>query len=233
MSLTPTLPVTATDIIQELSALGTPQNQKIYLRHGAKDPVAGVSFKNIGMLKKRYKKHAALAPDLWASNLHEARLLALMIADPELPESTLDAWANALDNYIIADELATFVSKTPHAPTKLHDWIHQNHEFTAQCGWVILSHLALAKNDLPDTYFTPYLNHIKTHLHSSANRVRHAMNQALIVVGVRSAGLHAQALVIAEHLGEVQVDHGQTGCKTPDAKAYIARTLARKGYVRA
>jgi hypothetical protein len=40
--------------------------------------------------------------------------------------------------------------------------------------------------------------------------------------------LRGRALEIARKIGRVEVDHGQTGCKTPDAAAYIARMDARR-----
>jgi hypothetical protein len=32
----------------------------------------------------------------------------------------------------------------------------------------------------------------------------------------------------AQRIGKVEVDHGETGCKTPDAAKYIERAAARK-----
>ena len=57
------------------------------------------------------------------------------------------------------------------------------------------------------------------------------MNGALIAIGVRSPGLEQQALKVAAVIGKVEVDHGDTSCETPDAAAYIARTLAKKGHL--
>jgi hypothetical protein len=32
----------------------------------------------------------------------------------------------------------------------------------------------------------------------------------------------------AQRIGAVEVDHGETGCKTPDAAAYIAKARAHR-----
>jgi hypothetical protein len=53
------------------------------------------------------------------------------------------------------------------------------------------------------------------------------MNNALIAIGSHEP-LRADALEAARAIGKVEVDHGQTGCKTPDAAAYIGRIAARK-----
>jgi hypothetical protein len=52
------------------------------------------------------------------------------------------------------------------------------------------------------------------------------MNNALIAIGTRNDALEARAVAIAVKIGKVRVDHGETGCKTPDAAEYIAKALA-------
>jgi hypothetical protein len=54
------------------------------------------------------------------------------------------------------------------------------------------------------------------------------MNGALISIGVRNPALEKKALAVAKKIGQVQVDHGQTSCQTPDAAEYIARTKERQ-----
>jgi hypothetical protein len=41
-------------------------------------------------------------------------------------------------------------------------------------------------------------------------------------------GLREKALLTAKNVGKVHIDHGETGCKTPDAAQYILKTAARK-----
>ena len=52
------------------------------------------------------------------------------------------------------------------------------------------------------------------------------MNQALISLGCRSAALRKAVTAAAKRIGPVEVDHGDTACKTPDAVAYISKTWA-------
>jgi hypothetical protein len=39
--------------------------------------------------------------------------------------------------------------------------------------------------------------------------------------------LEQKAIEIAREIGKVEVDHGVTSCKTPDAEAYIKKTRER------
>jgi hypothetical protein len=54
------------------------------------------------------------------------------------------------------------------------------------------------------------------------------MNMALCAIGGYRPALRGRALEVARALGKVEVDHGETGCKTPDATSYIARMVAHQ-----
>jgi hypothetical protein len=87
--------------------------------------------------------------------------------------------------------------------------------------------MAMRNQDLPDRYFEKYLKTIEKEIHGRKNRVRDAMNGAMIAIGMRSAALEKKATVAAGKVGKVEVDHGETGCKTPDAITYIKKGRAR------
>jgi len=90
----------ADEVHARLEAMGTSQNRKVYGRHGVGAEMYGVSFANLGKLKKKIKTDQALAEELWASGNHDARVLATMIADPAaLKSRQLDTWARDLDSY--------------------------------------------------------------------------------------------------------------------------------------
>ena len=65
-------------------------------------------------------------------------------------------------------------------------------------------------------------------LGTAQNRVKDAMNMALISIGTRNPKLEKKALGAAKRIGKVEVDHGETSCKTPDAAAYIKKVLAQR-----
>ena len=222
----------AEQVMQELAQLGTAQNVAIYARHGVTDPMFGVSFANLNALKKKIKTNHALALALWDTGNHDARLLATMIADPDaLDAKTLDAWVKGVSDYIVADAFAKLAVRTKFARKKTERWTQAKPEFVARCGWHMLAVLALNDTTLPDTFFQPYLELVANTIHARPNRAKEAMNNALIAIGTRNANLEHEALEIAARVGKVQVDHGLTNCKTPDATQYILKTIQRKGYV--
>lgn len=221
--------MTFTEVMQQLETLGTEQNRTIYGRHGVTAPMFGVSFGNLNTLKKRVKRDHALAQQLWATGNHDARVFATMIADPrQVDRALLDAWVRDLDNYTLTDAFAGLVKQTPFAHELMEAWRDADDEWTARAGWHLLAHLAMQEKALPDDFFLPFLDTIEREIHSRPNYVRDAMNNALIAVGIRSDALEAAALGSAARIGTVEVDHGETNCKTPDATAYIHKTRARQ-----
>ncbi len=59
------------------------------------------------------------------------------------------------------------------------------------------------------------------------------MNGALISIGLRGGRSRERAVAVAEAIGTVVVDHGQTGCVTPDAAGYIGKAQAQRAKRRA
>ena len=220
---------TAARVLEELRALGTEQNRKVYRRHGVRGDLYGVGHGDLKKLHKRIKVDHELARQLWATGNHDARILAMLVADPARADSaTLDAWAGDLRDYVVTDALSGSVARTPLARAKMEGWIESPDEWVGTAGWNLLGHLAGHDRALPDDYFLPYLARIERDIHAAKNRVRYAMNNALIAIGSRNAALEEQAVAAAGRIGTVVVDHGETGCKTPDAAASIKKTAARR-----
>lgn len=223
---------TLSETMAELEGFGSPNIRKIWLNHGFGENTFGVKFSDMKPLAKRIKTDHALALQLWETGNHDARILAAMIADPKqaAPEM-LDGWARSLTNHGLCDEVSRLASKSPHARALGEKWSQDPGEWVSATGWSLLGQLALGDKSLPDSFFEPYIAQIEREIHGKPNRTRYAMNSALIAFGTRSANLEAQALAAAKAVGEVYVDHGLTGCETPDARAYIQKAVEKKGYL--
>ena len=110
----------------------------------------------------------------------------------------------------------------------MEKWTKSKQEWIGAAGWQLMSFIAMNDRELADDYFDDYLSLIESNIHNSKNRVRYAMNGALIAIGLRSPGLEKKALAAAKKIGAVTVDHGETGCKTPDAAEYIQKVKGRR-----
>jgi 3-methyladenine DNA glycosylase AlkD len=221
--------MTHKEVMKELEAMGTAQNRKVYSRHGVGGKMFGVSFENLTKLKKKIKTDHDLAEKLWASENHDARLLATMIADPaKMTSAKLDAWVKEIDNYILADSFSRLAEDSAFAREKMKKWTASRSEWTGRAGWQLLARLAMSDASLTDEVLEEYLKTIESRIHTSKNRQRDAMNNAVIAIGIRSAALEKKTIAVAKRIGKIEVDHGETGCKTPDAVEYIERVKDRR-----
>jgi 3-methyladenine DNA glycosylase AlkD len=216
-------------VLEELESCGTEQSRKIYRRHGVGENQFGVSYANLGKLRKRIKVDHGLALALWASENHDARVLATMIADPrQTDEATLERWARDLDCYPLTDAFSDLAAKSAAARTLAERWIGSDEEWVGRAGWLVLARLAGSARDLSDAYFEGLLDRIEREIHARKNYVRDAMNSTLIAIGIRNERLEGKALAAATRIGTVEVDHGQTSCTTQDAAGYIRKTVERR-----
>ncbi|EEM16689.1 MULTISPECIES: DNA alkylation repair protein [Bacillus] len=217
------------EVMHQLEECGTEQNRKTYRNHGAKEPLFGVSFANLKQLKKKIKKDHELAMSLWETKNMDAMTLATMIVDPKkFTSGQLDEWVQEVDYYCLMDVLMSAVSSSPIAIEKLKKWTASQDEWIGRAGWSLLAHVAIKDKSLEDEFFLPFLKEIKAHIHTEKNRKKEAMNSALIAIGIRNDELEQKAITIAREIGKVDVEHGATSCKTPDAEAYIKKARDRE-----
>jgi 3-methyladenine DNA glycosylase AlkD len=214
--------------LKQLESAGTDQNRKVYARHGVTEPMFGVSFAAMGKLKKAIKIDHALARLLWATGNHDARVLATMIADANtMTEAELEAWVGELDNYVLTDAFSKLAAQSPFARKKMQQWTRKPDEWMSTAGWNLLALLAMDKTQ-SDDLLDGYIKRIEAEIHEAPNRTRYAMNGALIGIGSRGGTLTQKAIAAAKRIGTVEVDHGETGCETPDAAPYIQKMLSHR-----
>lgn len=219
--------MTFAEAMAALEAAGTAQNRKVYARHGATEPMFGVSFAVMKELRKRAGTDHALAKQLWATRNSDARTLAVRVADPaQLTPEDLDRWAGEGDFSLLADGVAMLASESPHGRRKAEEWLGVEDERRGRAAWTLVGQLALRDPSVPDAWFLRRLGEIEKRIHAAPNLQREGMNRALISIGGRNATLREAAFASAKRIGTVHVDHGETSCKTPDAKAYIVKMWA-------
>lgn len=214
------------EVMSALEAEGTDQNRKIYPRHGAQEPMFGVSYAVLGELEKRIKVDHELGISLWDSGNHDARMLAAKIVDPDQFTSKLaDAWSRDAVCYQTAGAVADVVAKSTVARSRADTWRDRKGEWVASAGWGIVARTCEDEDLWSIADLRALLRQVEEEIHDRPNRVRHEMNMAVISIALRNAALQRLAASAAKRIGPVQVDHGDTSCTTPDAGDYIEKTV--------
>ncbi len=220
----------ANQLLKELKSLGGEQCRKIYQKHGAGTNVYGVSFANLNKLKKQIKIDHPLALELWESGNMEAQTLALMIADPQqMDERTAEKWIGEITYHGLGNYMGGLLAKTAFAKKVMFAWMKSSKEYVKHCGYDICSTILKNNPDqISEKEVLEILKKIEKEIHSSPNRARNAMNWTIIAVGVFKPEMEKEVLEVAKRIGKVEVDHGDTSCKTPDAIEYIQKAKSHR-----
>lgn len=222
--------MSAQAIVATLRKLGKPQTAAIYKRHGSGENVWGVLTSEIVKIKKKIKVDTTLAKELWSTGNAEARILALLISDPsKLSRTDADGLLRDGPVRFVGCYLADLVAKSPIADATMRTWMKSKDESAREMGYGVLAvRLRDDPASIDDAEAAKTLATIEKEIRRSPNWARHAMNGAVISIGIYKPKLRQKAIEAAERMGKVEVDHGATSCKTPDAASYIERASKRK-----
>lgn len=219
--------MTLEQVMLALEEAGSAQTRKTYARHGATEPMFGVSFATLKLLSKRIKVDQELAEALWSTGNFDAQNLAVKIADPATISSReLDRWASTPTAQMCGAYVAHLAAESPHGPAKADKWLAAKDEPTRFAAWSLVAALAMINESIDDPWFADRLAEIEKSIHSAPNAQRYAMNSALIAIGCRNDSLRRSANAAARRIGIVEVDHGDTDCKTPIAADSIQKAWA-------
>jgi 3-methyladenine DNA glycosylase AlkD len=223
--------MTAAEIVEEIRPLGSDAYKKIMFNHGAKEPLFGVKIEELKKIQKRIKKDYQLALDLYDTGIYDAMYLAGLIADDaRMTKKDLQHWLDkATSPSICGYTVAWVAAGSPHGRDMALKWIESKDEKTASTGWATLNSLVAITDDdgLDIPQLKKLLDRVGKSIHKAPNRVRYVMNGFVIAVGSYVAPLTDHALQVAEHIGEVMVDMGETDCKVPLATEYIEKVRKR------
>ena len=214
--------MTLDQVMSELEAAGSEATRKTYLRHGVTIPTFGVSFATLKTLYKRIKLDHELALALWKTGNFDARNLAVKIVDPaQIKVGDLDRWSKDPTARMCSSYVAHVAAESPLGIDCVGRWLASKDEHQRTIGWKLVGALAMLDETLDDAWFTPHLAAIERGIHTATNAEREAMNHSVIEIGCRNPALRKAATAAAKRIGPVEVDQGDTACKTPDAIAYI------------
>jgi 3-methyladenine DNA glycosylase AlkD len=223
--------MTYEEIIDQLSILGSEQTKKIYKNHGVKEPYFGVKIGDLKKLVKYVKKDQELAQQLFDSGNHDAMYLAGLSINPKLlSKETLQDWVTKAYWYLIAEyTVSGLAAESDYALELAREWIHSEEEMVAVCGWsTYANYLSITPDENLDiAEIKELLLQVKTMIHSEKNRVRYVMNGFVISVGTYVPELTEEAKIVAEYIGKVHVDVGNTACKVPVALDYIKKVESK------
>jgi 3-methyladenine DNA glycosylase AlkD len=191
------------EILEQLQALANPANVAGMARYGINPAnTLGISMPTLRQIARQVGKDHLLAGGLWASRVHEARILASLLDEPrQVTEAQMEAWVEDFDSWDVCDQVCSnLFDKTPYAYQKAVDWSGRSQEFVRRAAFTLMAALASHDKKAPDERFAPFFPLIVGAASDERNFVKKAVNWALRGLGKRSPGLNRQAIETARQI---------------------------------
>jgi 3-methyladenine DNA glycosylase AlkD len=163
--------VTVEDVMNALKEYGNENDQKIYLTHGAKEPLFGVKVQDLKKILKKTKKNHEVSLALYATGNSDAMYLAGLMADEkQIQKATLQQWVNEAYWYYISEYTVPWVAaESPFAMELGLEWIEAKEETVAAAGWSTLAYYAslVPDDQLDKPLYKSLLDRIGENIHKS------------------------------------------------------------------
>lgn len=197
---------TAKQILAHLHSLENEANQAGMKRFAiGNDNTLGISLPVLREMSKSLKKQSdrhELAKTLWKSNIHEAMILASMLADSkQFTAEEMDSWTRQFYSWDLCDQVCTnLFHKTPYYLEKAFAYSYDQEEFVKRCGFVLMVQYTVHHKKESDEMCIQFLKRIEEEAGDERNFVKKALNWCLRQIGKRNAFLHPHALAATRRI---------------------------------
>lgn len=217
------------EILQQLQTLGSESTRAVLLKHGATEPFFGVKVEDLKKIQKKIKTDHQLSLKLYNTKNSDAMYLAGLISDgKKMNRSELQQWVQDAPWQMISEYTVPWVASENKDGWEIGlEWIESPKESIASSGWSTLAAIVSMKEDeqLDLKKIRALMERIEKNIHTERNRVRYTMNGFLLAVGIYVKSLSEEAIAMAERIGKVKVNMGETACKVPFAPEYIRKAI--------
>ncbi len=191
------------EILKKLKSLANPKALKGMIRFGINPHnTLGIPIYVLRDMAKEIGRNHKLAQRLWNSKIHEARLLAGFIGEPDkMSEKQMEKWVRDFDSWDICDQLCgNLFDKTRFAYKKVFEWSKREEEFVKRAGFVLIATLSVHDKRAKDKKFEQFFPIIKKHSIDERNFVKKAVNWSLRQIGKRNISLNKKAIKVAREI---------------------------------
>jgi 3-methyladenine DNA glycosylase AlkD len=161
----------------------------------------GISMYTLRDMAKTIPKNHQLALQLWNSGIHEARILASLLDEPEkVTEEQLERWVSDFDSWDVGDQVSALIAQTPYVIQKIHAWSVRDEEFVKRAAFSLIAEVSFYHKKMPDEEFEQFFPLIVRASTDERNFVKKAVNWALRNIGKRNQALNKRAVEIAREI---------------------------------
>jgi 3-methyladenine DNA glycosylase AlkD len=190
-------------VLRELQKFADPKVRSKMEYFGVRVPNAhGISAPVLHAFAKHIGKNQRLAEQLWSSGIHEAKILAALIGEPDkITSSQMDRWLRGFGSWDVVDSVCCYLyAEGAPAWKKVFAWSSRRAEFEKRAAFSLAAYLSYKDRAAPDARFAEFLAVIEREAWDERNFVKKAVNWALRNIGKRNLPLNRLAIRAAERI---------------------------------
>lgn len=189
------------DVLRSLHRLGKEAIRKALRQQGVKEPVHGAAAQDLAALQQQIGIDHALAVELWRTGIHDARVLAAAVADPQRIDAVLlEEWVAAVADRVLLSGFSAAAARSPVAVDCSARWVESGREWVQAAGWWVRADLA-KRTALPDSELLAWLPVLERRIDKASAIALDAMRLCILAIGSRRS-LRTAALQVARRLGD-------------------------------
>src|SRR6266478_4422603 len=198
-------------VLRELKNLANPKVRAKMAYFGVNVPKAhGISVPVLHALARRIGKNHELAEQLWATGVHEARILAALIGESaKVTSAQMERWVRDFHSWDVVDAACCYLyAHAAPAWAKVNQWSRRRKEFEKRAAFSLAAYLSYKDKTAADARFDRFLRVIEREAWDERNFVRKAVNWAMRNIGKRilRQGSRAARWIAADALRELRSD---------------------------
>lgn len=172
----------------------------------------GIGLTRLRKFARSVGRDHELSQALWASDVYEARALALLVDDPKrITREQAETQVEQLHGGYLAHVFSSCdasLGRVPFVVELAADWMVSDDLVRRRCGYGLLYELSKSKKKSApgEAWFSQWVAHIDAARGSSDVDTLLSMGNALVGIGRRSVALNTQALAVARAIGPIDFD---------------------------
>ena len=191
----------------------------------------GIGLTNLRKYAKTIGRNPKLARSLWNSDIHEMKIVAILIDDPKtITFEQAEAQVEELDGGYLEHVFSSCdapLAKTSFVVELADKWIKSKDPVRRRCGYGLLYEISKdKKKSAPDeAYFLAHIADIDKKRKKASTLMLMSMAGALMGMGMRTKKLNKAALKVAKAIGPIT--HSET-CDPFDVAKHLTSDHAKK-----
>jgi 3-methyladenine DNA glycosylase AlkD len=194
------------EVIAKLKSLSSPSAVAGMAKYGINpNKNYGVSIPNLRLVAKEAGTDHRLAQELWASGIHDAKILASMIDDAQcVTDEQMENWVKDFDSWDVCDQCCmNLFANAKLAHQKAAQWSKRDEQFVKRAAFTLIAVFTVHDKAAPDSEFERFLHIVEDEANDERTYVRKAVNWALRQIGKRSLVLNKKAIETAYRIQKV------------------------------